>query len=71
MDLSKKWLLQDGDLNFPQCNKCKNYNRNKPVTCKAYPDGIPDEISGNIHDHKTPYPGDNGIQFEQIEEEND
>ena len=33
------------------------------VTCKAFPDGIPDEILHGLNDHKKPFKGDNGIQF--------
>ncbi len=49
------------------CDTCKNYIGNS--TCKAFPEKIPDEIISGIEDHTTPYPGDNGIQFENKEEE--
>ena len=37
--------------------------------CDAYPDEIPDEIfiTGE-HDHTQPYDGDNGIQFEPVDD---
>lgn len=34
--------------------------------CEAYPNGIPEEIRLGKNDHKKPYPGDNGIQYEPI-----
>ena len=36
------------------------------VTCKAFPNGgIPKEIIYGLNDHKKPFKGDNGIQFER------
>ena len=47
-----------------QCLKCKHYQG--AIKCKAFKI-IPPNIYNNKHDHRKPYPGDNGIQFEPIE----
>ena len=53
------------------CNKCvhilptptgESYPR-----CKAFPKGIPEVILTGEVDHRKPFKGDNGIQFEAIE----
>ena len=45
------------------CDWCKH--RIDEKTCKAFPKGIPEDILMSRHDHRNPYPGDNGIMFEQ------
>ena len=32
----------DGKMEFPDCNKCKHYNRD--ATCEVFPSGIPYSI---------------------------
>lgn len=34
-----------------------------PLSCAAFPDGIPDSILGNAVDHREPVEGDNDLQF--------
>jgi len=52
-----------------QCTRCIRLRHNPPGVfgrrCDAFPDGAPDDIVFNRHYHITPYPGDNGILFEQ------
>jgi hypothetical protein len=32
-------------------------------TCAAFPDGIPDEVYGNVLDHRQPIDGDHGVRW--------
>ena len=57
---------QDGFV-FSQCNSCKH--RLKSKQCTAFKE-IPSIILANQFDHTNPYLGDNGIQFEEIEDTN-
>lgn len=58
----------------PLCLECAHFDRDarKPgMECSAFPGGIPDDIVFGDHDHREPYKGDHGIQFEPIEQEPD
>lgn len=55
----------------PDCIRCRFYHledRNHN-TCDAFRDGIPVEIMSRLIDHTTPYPGDNGIRFAPVDEQ--
>lgn len=54
------------DLQVAQCVRCKHLLSN--ARCAAFPEGIPADILENRHDHRRPYPGDNGIRFESEEQ---
>lgn len=58
-----RWHSYD-DLDFddPICNKC-DHKISGGVSCKAYPNGIPNEILENDVDHRKSYINDNGIVF--------
>lgn len=49
-----------------RCVKCKHQIRGT-FTCKAFPDGIPEEVLSGRANHCKPYPGDHGIQWEPRE----
>ena len=52
-----------------QCPYCKHILSGKGfLACEAFPEGIPQEIADGSVSHREPYEGDNGIQFEPIEE---
>jgi len=39
------------------------------LTCRAFPDGIPELIITGKHDHTKPFPGDHGIRYVPINAE--
>jgi len=61
------YFSDENTFYFPLCNKCVFYMGNSK--CSAFPEGIPEEILTGEHDHTKPYPGDNGIRFEPVEDE--
>ena len=51
----------------PECINCLHWI--KDWKCDAFPNGIPDDIMYGDMDHRSPYKGDNGFQFEEREAE--
>lgn len=53
----------------PMCCFCKHLIENDEGrdACKAFPEGIPDEIYLEYYDHRKEFPGDKGIMFEPVE----
>jgi hypothetical protein len=57
-----------GGLEISQCVWCR-HRSSDGRRCRAFPDGIPEEIANNRHDHRLPYNGDSGVRFapEEVE----
>jgi hypothetical protein len=74
IDLDERWRHWS-----PSCHECRyrhwgerrSANWRKGETCDAFPDGIPIEIWNGEHNHRTPYPGDHGIQFTPMTDEDE
>ena len=53
----------------PICLQCKYFYRDADnLSCKAFPNGIPDSIVMDDFVHVIPYPGDNGILYSPLPE---
>lgn len=64
LDALKMRLIDDTFLNGPACAFCKHLTDVVDGTCAAFPYGIPDEIWSAENNHRAPFEGDRGIQFE-------
>ena len=55
-------------INTTPCASCRRFNRKDLLndTCEAYPKGIPEPILHGDNDHREPYPGDHGLQYEPL-----
>jgi len=62
--------LDDRPLVSPVCSFCKNLHRDRARACKAFDieKSIPDEIWSGKNKHTEPVRGDQGIQFEKVDE---
>ncbi len=72
--------IDDRELEFypcsPVCSLCahkrpkpnREFSRDAPTgECDAFPDGIPVVIWNGENNHRMPFPGDGGMQFEPKE----
>src|SRR5215211_1126848 len=71
LDLDERWHPIS-----PTCDGCRHRDWLPRVwrlhhTCAAFPDGIPLEIWNGKCEHSEPYPGDHGIRFEPMTEDDE
>jgi len=55
-------------LYSPVCSFCAHLDESAERYCAAFPGGIPLPIWVGENNHRRPYPGDHGLQFEQWKE---
>ena len=65
MRKSDKMIWRPGEMKISPCLTCKHWVGGG--VCLAFPDGVPDPILNAENDHIQPYDGDNGIQYEPID----
>lgn len=71
-DASMSYTLDDTPLSLfsDVCSHCRHFDAESVKrACRAFPGGIPVSIWEGRNDHTRPVPGDNGIQFEPVEDE--
>lgn len=68
---TERFIWKPGDAQLRkvpvQCRRCKHFEGGLTPRCRAFPEGIPGRIYLNKHDHREPYPNDQGIRWEPRE----
>jgi hypothetical protein len=58
----------------PPCIRCKHMeippgSKDKALVCAAFPEGIPDGLLYGDHSHVTAFPGDNGLRYDPLNDQ--
>ena len=53
------------------CPSCKHLDRENPTKCKAFPDGIPREVTSGKVPHVDNIEGDHGYRYEPMDKKYD
>jgi hypothetical protein len=76
--MADKRIIDDRQLMRPTysmiCTFCAHFQPDSKTgryACATFGDNVPDDIWYGRHDHKTPYDGDKGIQFEPLAQRKD
>ena len=55
-------------MRTPLCNFCRSRHTGTPMTCDAYPEGVPDRFRFGAEMHVEPAEGDHALQFEMADD---
>lgn len=59
---STRERIERGDKR-PRCTNCEHFRHARGMACRAFPEGIPQQIMSGEVSHLEPVPGDGGIQY--------
>jgi hypothetical protein len=70
-DLDERWRPIS-----PTCRNCRHLDwvprdYRFHATCAAFPEGVPIEIWNGDHDHRSPFPGDRGVHYAAMTEDDE
>lgn len=60
-----RFIWREEDIQIQECLYCDHWYGYKGNSCKAFPNGIPFEVTQQHPVHRKPYPGDSGILFKE------
>lgn len=68
MKNNERYVSDGTEIETPSlCGTCRHKHLNR-ATCRAFTGGIPDKFLSGTAQHTKPERGDNGIQFEPLDD---